>query len=153
MRREILVVAILLAAGAPAMAATGVAFERHVERLVATPTPIGPVLVLSDRASWDVTLDAATILWVEAQAPDHSPFYLTTDCGATFVTLPSSHDGRLCGKPGTWRVSVDPAGGAAVDITVRFRGHVGDLTGAPSPFTLTDVAADRGCVVLGACLP
>lgn len=151
-----MVTLVVVSLSVPAVdAEVGTAFERHVERLLGTPTPIGPVLFLSDRATWEMELDAATVVWIEADAPGSSPFYLTTSCNSLAVLLPSTHEGRLCSKPGVWRIDVDPAGGAAVDITVRFRGHVGDLRGAPSAFRLTNASADDDarCIVPGVCLP
>lgn len=155
MRREfsLLLVVSLVILSVPADAEVGTAFERRIERLVGSPTPLGPARALSDQAAWNITLDDATVVWIEARAAGQSPFFLTTDCSGTVVFGPSTHEGRLCTRPGTWRVEVDPAGGVAVDITIRFRGHVGDLDGAASAFQLTDSLADEACVVPGVCLP
>lgn len=153
MRRGVLLLTLLIIPFSVAEDATGPAFDRYVDRLVGTPTPLGPARALSDRVAWNITLDDATIVWIEASASETSPFYLTTTCSDVVFLGPSTHEGRLCSRPGTWRVEVDPAGGIAVNVTVRFRGHVGDLDGAPSPFRLVDAARDDACVVRGVCLP
>lgn len=138
----------------PAVAPSTTAIDFHIQRLVATPTPVGPLLVASDAVTWDLTLSDPTLVSIEVLSGQASPFILTTTCGATVISTPSSHDGRICSRPGTWQVQVDPVAGVAVDITVRFRGHVIDIGGAASSFVITQTSGDdRGCVVPGVCLP
>lgn len=155
--RRVMVAAIALAtaSSAPAFAQTGTAFDFHVERLVASPTPAGPVLLLSDAATWDLTLATPAIVWIDARATGGSLFLLTTDCGPLGVSAPASHDVRICSRPGTWKIQVDPAAGVAVDILVRFRGYTHDVGGAPAAFALEGTSAPDAtrCVVTGVCLP
>ncbi|HUR69868.1 MAG TPA: hypothetical protein VM370_11540 [Candidatus Thermoplasmatota archaeon] len=136
----------------PAVAQVGSAFDVHVERLIASPTPAGPLILLNDEASWVITIPEPTEVLVEAQSAADEPFYLTTDCRASVIVLPTSHDAVLC-HPGVRRLQVDPAAGVDVDIIVRFRGHVVDLPGASSEFELVDRPASASCVVPGVCLP
>lgn len=133
----------------------GATHERVVKRVLGTPTPLGPAFVLSDETSWRADVPPGTVVFVEGSANATSPFYLrckplgTPD---TFLALPATHQGCLL-SPGSWRVAVDPAGGALVNVRVRFTGHVGEITGIAAPFSLRNLTADGGCVIAGVCLP
>ena len=154
--RLALVVAVALLVAGGALAETGSRFERHVERLVATPTPLGPVLLAGDEAAWRVDVPAQAVVLVEASGERTEPFLLrATREGAaqSSLALPTTHAGFLLGTPGAWIVSVDPLAGVAVDIHVLFEGYVADAPGAPAGFTLTDAERSPLCVVPGACLP
>jgi hypothetical protein len=155
--RWVVMAVIALATAAPfiAFAQTGVAFDFHVERLVATPTPVGPVLLASDAAVWNITLSDPTIVWMDVRSDPTSPFLLTMTCGDFAVTAPTSHDVRTCSRSGSWQVQVDPVAGVAVDIVVRFRGYASDVGGGASPFFIQTVANPdpTRCVVTGVCLP
>lgn len=149
------VVVIALVACAPALAESGTHFERHVERLVATPSPVGPVILLADDASWRLDVPTEAIVIVEAEGDAASPFLLRAareGAAQDALTLPTSHAAFLLSTPGAWIVTVDPLAGVAVDIRVTFRGQVADDGGAPAAFTLTDVEDRRTCVVPGVCL-
>lgn len=149
------ILAIALLVSVPALAETGTAFERHVERLVATPTPLGPLLLAADSASWRVEVPASAVVVVEAQGDAAAPFLLRASregAAQDALALPTTHAAFLLSAPGAWVVTVDPLAGVAVDIRVTFRGHVADVGGAPAAFTLTDVDDERRCVVPGVCL-
>lgn len=155
MARVALVVLIVLALSAPAVASeVGTVFERRIERLVATPTPLGPALLLSDAAAWRIDVPASGVVLVEAHGSDTAPFYLRANRSLSQVVLPASDQAILLHQPGAWRVEVDPALGAAVDIRVTFRGFVGaEGQGTPLAFRITDLETGDGCVVPGVCLP
>lgn len=131
-------------------AASGTAFDRHIERLVASPTPVGPLLLASDRAAWLVEVPGSAIVSVEAEGTTSAPFLFRAERvgerGSSFV-LPTTHAGFLLSEAGAWRVSVDPLAGVQVDITVKFRSQTG------ASFTLTDLELDRGCLFPAVCLP
>lgn len=149
------VLAIALLVSVPALAQTGTSFERHVERLVASPTPLGPLLVASDSAAWRVDVPAEAIVVVVAEGDPATPFLLRAareGAAQDALALPTTHAGFVLSQPGAWRVTVDPLAGVAVDIRVSFRGHVADDGGAPAAFTLTDVDDARGCIVPGVCV-
>lgn len=126
---------------------TGDRFERRIERLVASPTPAGPLLLLSDAASWRVDVPNGALVHVEAEGSRTAPFYLRVDrmdAPPSTFPVPSSHSGYIV-SAGSWRVMVDPAAGANVDITLRMS--------SAAPFTLTPIAHDRACLVASVCLP
>lgn len=138
------------------LAAAGTHETRTLQRLVATPTPLGPATLLSDQAVWRVDVAEGTVVLVDASAGPNSPFYLRAHpltSPEPTVGLPAFRQSFLLSPPGPWRVVVDPAAGAAVEITVTFRGSVSDVDGAPAAFTLTDLERGHGCVVPGVCLP
>lgn len=148
------IVTLLVLASAGAETATRQ--TRVVERLVGTPSPLGPVLVLSDQTSWRVDNAGDTVVLIDAKADPPALFYLRVhrlDEPEPVVAYPGAHLSHLISAPGSWRVVVDPAGGAAVKVTVTFRGHVTDVDGAHASFTLTDLEKAGGCVVPGVCLP
>lgn len=158
MRPERAAFLLLIVLAAPTLAApeTGSAFERSIERLVATPTPVGPLLLGSDQSTWRVDVPLGAIVTVEANGTPTAPFYLrarTMGAAESSFALPTSHAGFFLAGPESWQVSVDPVAGVAVDITIRFRGHVGDATGAPALFTLTPITIERGCLFPSVCLP
>lgn len=134
---------------------TGSRFDKKVERLVAMPTPIGPLLVLGDAAVWRVDIPASAVVLVEAWSEETSPFYYRYErmgsAPSTFF-VPSTHAGSIL-PPGAWRVTIDPAGGVAVDINVRFLGQTGGVGGGPNEFTLTTIANDNPCLLATVCLP
>lgn len=149
------VLAIALLVSVPALAETGTSFERHVERLVATPTPLGPLLLAGDSASWRVEVPAEAVVVVEAAGELPAPFLLRAareGAAQDALALPATHAGFLLSTPGAWVVTIDPLAGVAVDIRVTFRGHVADDGGAPAAFTLTDIEDARACIVPGVCL-
>lgn len=153
----ILTLVLLAALLAPALADTsGTTHTRTVERLVATPTPLGPVTVLDDGHVWEVDVPAGAQVFVKAKGAPGSLFYLRWHGPVSPypppLAAPAAEDGATL-PPGVWRVTVDPAGGAAVTVAVTFAGHHGDLGGPPASFTVRDVSGGNPCVVPGACLP
>lgn len=159
MRQPVLIaVALALLAAAPlhALAETGTAFERRIERLVATPTPIGPLLLFSDRAAWRVDVPPSAVVLVEARGSDSAPFSFRAerlDEAGSAIAYPTTHAGFLLSESGAWRVAVDPLVGVKVDIRISFRGMTGGTSGGPAAFTLTDLEVDDGCLFRGVCLP
>ena len=153
MRGAPLLLALLLCL--PALAAPATTQTRTVERLVAMPTPLGPVTALDDGHAWEVDVPADAQVFVKAEGQPGSLFYLRwgrPDAPDRPALAPSQEGGATL-SPGTWRVTVDPAGGAAVRILVTFTGHYGDLDGgSPAPFTLRDVKGGNPCVLPGVCL-
>lgn len=141
---------------APVFGETAAVQERHVQRLVASPTPAGPLTILSDDASWRIEIPAATVVRVDAQANARGQFYLSyhrENQAEPDLTFPASRQLALLPGPGAWIVRIDPAAGAAFDARVLFEGFVGDVDGARSPFTLVDLPRERSCPIAGACLP
>lgn len=131
-------------------------YVHHVDRLVATPTPAGPLTLLADDAAWRADVPAGAIVFVEAHAAPGSAFLLRcAPLGSpdTVVLPAATRQGCLLGHAGPWRVVVDPALGVATNITVTFRGAHVDIHGIPAPFGLTLLRDGPGCVVPGACLP
>lgn len=149
----------MLLASAPlhALAETGTSFERRIERLVASPTPAGPLLLMSDRASWRVDVPPSAVVVVEARGSDSAPFSFRAERvdapSGSMVAYPTTHAGFLLSEPGAWRVSVDPLVGVKVDVRISFRGMTGGTGGGPASFTLTDLEVDKGCLFRGVCLP
>lgn len=162
-RRQALV-ALALVVLLPLVAAASVRTAdetRHVTRVLASPTPLPPpldaVALLSDRAAWRVDVDASAVVVVDARSTEAAPFWLRFHPWgepSPQSPLPGARQSpTLSGALApAWRVEVDPALGAGVDVVVRFHGHVGDATGRPWPFLLTDVEDGRGCAQ-GTCLP
>lgn len=150
-----LALAVMMSAPAVAAPVTATFVERHVERVVARPTPIGPITLGSDEASWRVSVPTHAIVVVEAIGNRTEPFVMrAARVGAAedAMILPTTHAAFVLSTPGDWRVRVDPLAGIAVDIVVTFRGHVADGAGAPTSFTLTDEPADPLCIVGSVCL-
>lgn len=150
-----LALALMLSAPAVAAPVTSTFVERHVERLVARPTPIGPLTLGSDEASWRVSVPQHAIVVVEAVGNKTEPFILRAGrVGAAedAMILPTTHAGFVLSTPGDWRVRVDPLAGVAVDIVVTFRGHVADGDGGPASFTLDDEPANPLCLFGSVCL-
>lgn len=149
-------VALIALLALPALTAeTTTHAERRVERLVATPTPLGPLRALGDEHAWRVDVPPEAVVLVEARSGANAPFTLRAHPLGTAEPAwepPAVAAARLLG-PGSWRVAVDPAAGAAVRIDVAFRGHLVDVGGAPASFAIHALEADQGCVVPGACLP
>lgn len=143
----------LLASGA---ADTATTHTRTVDRVVAYPTPYGPVTLLDDGHVWEVDVPTGAQVFVHAKGAPGSLFYLRVHAAgapsAPHVAAPTAEDGRTL-PPGTWRVVADPAGGAAVKIVVTFRGHWADVDAAPAPFALHDVKGGSPCLLPGVCLP
>ena len=163
MRRLSLFLALLVALPLVASAASVTTSDvtRHVTRTLASPTPLpaplDTVALLSDRVAWRVDVDPSAVVVVDARSSDAAPFWLRFHpWGDTTPQSPvpsSRQSPTLSGAVATaWRVEVDPAVGANVDVVVRFHGHVGDVGGRAWPFTLTDVQNDGGCAQ-GQCLP
>lgn len=147
-------VLMMLILSVPAVADEGVAFEDRIERAVASPTPAGPALLLSDRHAYAITLDDVAYVEVFAESDPTSTFYLTASCVPGIVAAPASRQSIACSDPGTHTIEVDPAAGAAVNIRILFRGYIADPDdGEPYPFGFSRTAADRSCVVPGTCLP
>jgi len=153
MRAGVPVLMLLIALSVPASADFGAAFEDRILRAVASPTPAGPALALSDRHAYSITLDGVAYVEIIAQSDPSAVFYLTASCVPGLVAAPASRQSISCSSPGTHTIEVDPAAGVAVDITVQFRGHIGSRNGDPYPFGFARTAADAGCVVPGVCLP
>lgn len=147
-RAFVLLIAILVGpAVADAASETGDSFERRVSRLVGMPTPYGPLLLAGDSVSWRVDVPNGTLVHVHAAGAKTGPFYLRVeevDAAPATFPVPSTNAGFLV-PPGAWRLTIDPAGGVAVDITLR-------LVSA-APFTLTPLAHDRACLLPSVCLP
>lgn len=156
MRAAPILLALLVAL--PALAAPQPSSQtRTVDRLVAYPTPVGPVTLLDDGHAWEVGVPLGAQVFVHALGAPGSLFYLRSQGPGSPamppVAAPTQEDGATLG-PGTWRVTVDPAGGAAIHVEVTFTGAYGDLDGgAPAPFTLRDLKGGSPCVAPGACLP
>lgn len=128
-----------------------------VQRLVGTPTPLGPATLLSDQAAWRLDAPSGAVVLVDAASGPNSPFYLRVHRigePEPTVSYPATQQSFLIPAGGAWRVAIDPAAGAAVEITVSFRGAYTDIDrGAAAAFTLTELEKGRGCVVPGVCLP
>ena len=156
MRGSPILLAVLLALPALAAETTGPTHTRAVDRLVAYPTPLGPVTVLDDGHVWEVDVPQGTQVFVHAKGAPGSLFYLrwsAADAPAPpLLAAPAAEDAATL-RAGTWRVAVDPAGGAAVSVQLTFTGTYADLHGAPASFTVRDVKGGSPCVVPGACLP
>lgn len=151
-----LAVALLLSAPAVAAPMQGAFFERHVERMVARPTPIGPVILYSDETSWKVSVPENATVLVEAKGDRTEPFVLRAGLDGAAedsLILPTTHAGFALSTPGDWRVRVDPLAGVAVDIVVTFRGHVSREDGVPASFTLDEATPRPYCVLGSVCLP
>lgn len=152
-----LIVLVLVSMPAVAEPISASYVERHVERLVARPSPVGPVRIASDEASWRVSVPSHAVVLVEAQGAADEPFVLRAGPAGSgsmdALVLPTTHAGFLLSTPGDWRVRVDPVAGVAVDILVTFEGRVADVDGARTAFTLDEEATSPLCVVAEVCLP
>lgn len=158
MRGNAILILVLLTLPALVGAAPPAATQiRTVERLVATPTPFGPLTVLADDHVWEVDVDVGRVVVVDALGSPGTLFHFRYHRAGTpepGLEAPVPSISRPLHGPGTWRVVVDPAGGVANRIDLTFRGFVGDPDGGnPAPFALRDVKGSRPCVVAGACLP
>lgn len=148
-----------LLAVAPALEAgttTSAFHERRVDRLVATPTPVGPVLVAGDASRWLLDLPAETVVRVVATGGAAALFHLTWHLEGEAppdVSFPARHQSFEVSGPARWIVRLDPAGGAGFHARITFEGFVSEAGGAPSAFALTDLGHDGACVVPGVCLP
>lgn len=157
--RGVPVLVLLLAFALPAVAAPPASTHaRTVEAPVAYPTPLGPVTALDDGHVWEVVVPNGASVHVDAEARAGSLFHLRakapgSSADPSLPSAPTLRDGVTLHSPGTWRVSVDPAVGAAVHVEVLFRGFFGGIGGAPAPFEVRDVEGPNPCVVPGACLP
>ena len=148
----LLLVAPTLASGATT---TATMQDRVVARSLATPAPLGPILLLADDARWRVDVPAEAVVQVTARGAAGSLFLLGRHAAGAAPAdpeIPTSY-GVLLLPPGSWIVRVDPFAGAPFRADVRFEGFVVDVGGAPAAFTLTDLRNDRACVLPGACLP
>lgn len=135
---------------APALAETDVSYaERRVVGDIAFPVE----LLLRDAVAWRVDVPAGTLVEVSATDAKGSLFYLRANRTLSGLWLPGPSATLALDEAGPWRVEVDPAAGAPVDVRVRFRGYVGDFGGAPAPFSIQDLEPERGCVTPGVCLP
>lgn len=126
--------------------------ERRLDRLVASPTNAA---TLSDQSWYRVEVENGTVVTIDATASGTSLFslkYNKWNQPQGGSPLPSARQGALL-QAGIWSVVIDPAAGADVHITILFDGHVSDITGAPAPFALNDVAVDRACATPEVCLP
>lgn len=135
---------------------TGSSFEKRVKRTFASPTPFGPILALGDSTVWRVDVPTSAVVLVEAWGNETAPFYFRVErmgSAPSSFFVPTTHAGAILSVPGAWRVTIDPAAGAMVDITVRFAGQTGGPGGAPHAFTLTRIANDNPCLLPGVCLP
>lgn len=127
--------------------------ERHVDRLVASPT--STPTMLSDRSWYRVEVNTGTVVAVDATSTGTAVFSLKYNRWGDppgGSPIPSTRQGALL-RAGIWSVVIDPDAGADVHITILFHGHASDVTGAPAAFVLNDVAVDRACVTPEVCLP
>lgn len=154
-----LLVLTVLAAGLPfagAGSTTADQQQRDVSRLIATPTPLGPLDAWSDVWSWRVDVPSSAVVVVEAFSGQTSAFELRFHRAGdtqTSVSTPAMHQSIQLTN-GAWIVDLDPTLGANVNIHVRFDGHVGDANGARTPFTLTDLGSAGACFMPSqVCLP
>lgn len=151
--RAVVLVAVL---AAPVAAAPASVYERHVEGVVGSPTPLGATRLLSDEARFLLDVPKDVTVFVDAVGTPTAPFYLRfhrEGAGAPDLQAPSSRASLLLPGPARWVVAVDPAVGVDVDVRLRFEGHVVDVGGAAAAFVLEDAGRDRACVVPGVCLP
>lgn len=153
----VVAVLVLTLVAAPAPASDGATQTRSVRALAALPTPLGPVTALDDGHVWEVTVPTGVTVFVDATAAPGSLFHLDAHepekKPAWKPRAPTFRDGHTL-PAGIWRVVLDPAAGAAVNVDLVFRGFVGDMAGgAPAAFGLRDIKGPNPCVVRGACLP
>lgn len=154
--RAIAILLSVLALAPVALSDAGALHERRIDRIVATPTPLGPVLAGSDEARYLLDIPESVVVEVRAEGPAHALFYLShhrADRATRDLALPASYQTILVPGPGQWIVRVDPAGGADFHARLVFRGYVSDVGGAPGAFDLVDAGRDGACVVAGTCLP
>lgn len=155
MRGSLLII-LLLGLAAPAWAGDASQFHHRVERLVASPTPAGPLTLLEDHAAWRADVPPGIVVLVEARSDGGALFALRCAplAAPDALVLPAAtRQACLLGSAGAWRVHVDPDAGAAVSVDVTFRGAFGDVGQAPAAFSLTLLRDGPACVVPGACLP
>lgn len=134
---------------------SGAHFEKRVQRLFASPTPIGPILIANDAVVWRVDVPVSAVVLVQAQGSDTAPFHFRFErmgAAPSSLFVPTTHAGALLGGPGAWRVTIDPAAGVLVDVKVRFVGQAGGPGGAPHAFTLTRIDNDNPCLLPTVCL-
>lgn len=136
---------------------TGAEQLRVIQRDVASPFPFAKVGLVDDSVVYRVDVDPGAVVVVDAEGTTRSPFYLRYHpwgAAETQSSIPSWRQSpTLSGADATsWRVEVDPAAGARIEVRVLFHGHLGDRDGRAWPFTLTDVTDGSPCVA-GACLP
>jgi len=161
LRQRAFVLLALVLLAAPAMAegasGTGTRFVERIERVVASPTPVRQFLLLSDAHVWRVDVPASGVVTVYAEGRESAPFWLRAerlDAGPSTALLPATRAGLILPAEGAWRVTLDPAAGVAVDISITFRGSAGGTgTGAPLPFTLTPLERGDACLFPSVCLP
>lgn len=148
-------VALVVLLAAPAFAESDVTeAHRRITRAVASPTPVGGISALSDQAAWRVTVPPESVVEVFARASSPtSIFYLRANRTLSGFWFPGPAASIVLDHAGDWRVEVDPAAGASVDISIAFRGYVAGQGGTPSRFSIEDAPPERGCVAAGVCLP
>lgn len=127
-----------------------VVFVRHVERTLASPTPLGPLTLADDTAAWRAEIPAGVVVCVHAEAATPTPFWLRAQGGDVVLASPTPalQQGFLL-PPGAWTVTLDPAAGAKVSIDVTFEGHYVDCVSGAARFSLQDLPSP--CAE--ACLP
>lgn len=147
---------LLLAPALHAASSTAAFHERRIDRLIATPTPAGPILLGSDEVRYRLDVPAHATVLVRADGTNTSFFHASFHRVGTAtpdITFPTRHATFELPGPASWLVRIDPAGGGAFHARITFEGFVADVGGAPATFTLTDAGDDRACVVPGVCLP
>lgn len=155
--RVALAVALSALLGAPALATNEPANvqERRIDEPVTLPTPLGPALLLSDETRFALDIPAETVVLIDAVGSPTSLFYLhfhREDEAVSDLAFPATHQKLQLPGPSRWILHVDPAGSPDFHVALRFEGRVGDHEGAPAPFVLEDLGADRACVIAGVCL-
>ena len=158
--RAVIVIAMSLLLAAPALASEtwGAHHERRVDRVVATPTPLGPFVIAtaSDETRWLVDVPAETTVFVHANGSATSVFYLAWHLEGKAppdLRFPARAHAFTLPGPAQYIVRLDPAGGADFHARVYFDGFVTDEKGAPAGFRVVDAGNDAGCIVPGVCLP
>lgn len=154
--RATLAVALSLLLLGPVAAVSDSFHERRVDRVVATPTPAGPIVLASDEVRWrvDVPAHATALVRAEGAAASwfHATFHLEGRSPPDARFPARAHAFELPG-PAAWIVRVDPAAGADFHARVTFQGFVSQVGGAPAAIGVEDAGNDRGCVTPGVCLP
>lgn len=154
--RSILVFALLVLLLPAAGADVGAHFTRHVDRLVASPTPVGGLVVLGDAASYRVEVPEGVVVCVDATESGAAPFTLRASDGARTLAspVPTLAQSLLLPGPSTWTLQVDPAFGAEAHITLDLAGSFVDCGRTSAAFGLVDMDASSACLTeAGACLP
>jgi hypothetical protein len=135
---------------------SGTHLTRHLDRLVASPTPLGPLVMLGDEGAWRVEVPEGVVVCVNAREDGAAPFTLRATHGDSTLAspVPSLAQSLTLPGPAAWELRADPAFGADVHVTVDLRGAYVECGNQAAAFTLTDLPASPPCATeVGACLP